>query len=307
MTKKTVKDLDNELILLQGEFKQLEHKYDTLTKKYEALDLKFKESMSKTIFKCSACDEEFNNKKDLKNHMINQHSGTYQCDVCNKQFKEEWKFSAHVRSHKKYPCEHCEKSFPYESLKVKHVTAVHENLRIYCHFYNNQKECPFDEQCIFLHKQSEECKFGVSCERNNCMYQHKDIESSDEHDNDEDEIEDVEDVENRNYGKENNDEKKSDDEIKNDDEDNENDVDNEAADRTFLNPFLDRSEAKTFNCDYELCEFKTYTEPGLEHHKIYCRRNPKNKHPCDKCDQAFESKKKLKGHIYCAHTNPGMY
>ena len=105
MTRKTVKDLDNEMILLKGEFKQLEHKYDTLTNKYEALELKLKESMSKTNskFKCNVCDEEFNIKKDMTTHVRNQHSscdGSYQCEVCAKQFKEEWKFSAHVRSHK---------------------------------------------------------------------------------------------------------------------------------------------------------------------------------------------------------------
>ena len=79
--------------------------------------------------------------------------------------------------------------------------------------------------------------------------------------------------------------------------------------RQQIKPFLtkDKSEAETFYCDYELCKFKTRTEPGLEHHRKYCKGNPKNKHPCDKCDQSFESKKKLKNHIYCAHTNPGMY
>ena len=99
------------MILLKGEFKQLEHKYDTLTNKYEALELKIRESMSKTnsIFKCNACDEEFDNQKDMKNHVRNRYYSCdeiYQCDVCDKQFKEEWKFSAHVRSHKKYSCDH---------------------------------------------------------------------------------------------------------------------------------------------------------------------------------------------------------
>ena len=61
MTRKTVKDLDNEMILLKEEFNQLEQKYDTLTNKYEALEVKFKESMSKIIFKCSACGVEFYN------------------------------------------------------------------------------------------------------------------------------------------------------------------------------------------------------------------------------------------------------
>ena len=175
--------------------------------------------------------------------------------------------------------------------------------------FNNQKECLFDKKCIFLHEQSEECKFGVSCERINCMYQHNDIESSDEHDKDDGEIGDAECMnEDENDGNENEDEK-TDDEMKNNDEEDENDIDNETADRTFFNPFLtkDKPEVETFNCGYELCEFKTFTEPGVENHRKYCKRNPTNKHPCDKCDQGFESKKKLKGHVYCAHTNPGMY
>ena len=205
-----------------------------LTNKYEALELKLKESMSKTNskFKCNVCDEEFNIKKDMTNHVRSQHSscdGSYQCEVCAKQFKEEWKFSAHVRNHKKYSCDHCEKSFPYENIKVKHTEAVHGNLKIYCHFYNNQKECPFEEQCIFLHEQSEECKFGASCERINCMYQHKDIGSSEEYVEDDDEIGDVEcENEDENYGNEKEDEQ-NDYEMKNDDEENENENDNETA------------------------------------------------------------------------------
>ena len=45
-------------------------------------------------------------------------------------------------------------------------------LKIYCCFYISDTECTYEEECIFLHEDSAECKFGNDCERNNCMFKH---------------------------------------------------------------------------------------------------------------------------------------
>ena len=74
-------------------------------------------------------------------------------------------------------------------MKTKHITATHENLRIYCHYFNNDKICPFSDQCIFLHEESTKCKYGNFCERDKCMYKHENIEDVD----DTDDVEDVND------------------------------------------------------------------------------------------------------------------
>ena len=55
----------------------------------------------------------------------------------------------------------------------KRKQAVHEDVTLYCHYFNNDKDCPYDDVCIFLHEDSEECKFGNMCERTLCMYKHK--------------------------------------------------------------------------------------------------------------------------------------
>ena len=53
---------------------------------------------------------------------------------------------------------------------------MHEGIKLYCHYWNNDLDCPYEtdehDKCIFLHDESEKCKFGKTCERILCMYQH---------------------------------------------------------------------------------------------------------------------------------------
>ena len=53
------------------------------------------------------------------------------------------------------------------------MKITHEDTKLYCHYFNNEKICPFDKDCIFLHENSTECKYGKLCERMNCMYKHR--------------------------------------------------------------------------------------------------------------------------------------
>ena len=87
---------------------------------------------------------------------------------------------------KKYKCEACDKTFKYLEIKKKHVLIQHENTKLYCHFYNNQKTCPYEDECIFLHEDAKFCKYDQLCERNFCMYKHKsNAESKKDEENDE--------------------------------------------------------------------------------------------------------------------------
>ena len=46
----------------------------------------------------------------------------------------------------------------------------------YCHYYNNQKECPFFKVgCMFKHERSGKCKFN-NCSRKLCQFEHEEIE-----------------------------------------------------------------------------------------------------------------------------------
>ena len=49
------------------------------------------------------------------------------------------------------------------------------------------------------------------------------------------------------------------------------------------------------------CEFKTTHNPGLKSHMTKMHGN-KVKHSCDQCSETFETRKKLKNHIYCIHS-----
>ena len=85
------------------------------------------------------------------------------------------------------------KSLTYENVLEKHVEAVHEDVTLYCHYYNNDKDCPFEDGdydgCIYLHEDSKPCLFGTGCERMLCMYKHKDKSDDTQKDSDESEDE----------------------------------------------------------------------------------------------------------------------
>ena len=49
---------------------------------------------------------------------------------------------------------------------------------MYCHYFNNKKACPFKEECILLHEDSEMCKYGKSFERMLCMFKHEENEEN---------------------------------------------------------------------------------------------------------------------------------
>ena len=114
-------------------------------------------------------------------------NGSFQHDDCDKSFDEAWKMNAHKKNHNKYLCDHCDKMFKYQDINTKHIKISHENMKLYCHYFNNEKVCPFDEECVFLHEDSGICKYGAACERDLCMFQHVEVDNSDTN-------EDVEDI-----------------------------------------------------------------------------------------------------------------
>jgi hypothetical protein len=48
-----------------------------------------------------------------------------------------------------------------------------------CHYFNNDKSCPYQEVgCMFLHQASEACYFDSNCRNKLCPYQHKSLEKN---------------------------------------------------------------------------------------------------------------------------------
>ena len=110
----------------------------------------------------------------------------FQCEDCEKCFKEERKLDEHVnRVHKKYECDECDKVFNFDTVLEKHIEAVHEDSKLFCHYFNNDKDCPYNDQCIFLHEESATCKFGTGCERVLCMFKHEESKEDEESEDDE--------------------------------------------------------------------------------------------------------------------------
>ena len=53
-------------------------------------------------------------KNDLTEHIKTKHAWFLKCAKCGKVFDEEWKLRAHIKNHKEYLCENCEKVFKCE-------------------------------------------------------------------------------------------------------------------------------------------------------------------------------------------------
>ena len=158
----------------------------------------------------------------------------------------------------------------------KHQQIAHENVKLYCHFFNNLKNCPFKEECVFLHEVSKQCKFSIECERQMCMFRHDIFEEIIEKNvvnADQSEILDVND----------------------EDEDETIDHESEISNKTFNNPSqVDKSSSdKLFKC--EICDFASAMKDTIENHKELIHNW------CTQCDASFSSQKKLKCHIKNLH------
>ena len=169
-------DLETEFSQIKSSFKVLQTQFNILNDKHEALEKKYDEAVSnkRQVFKCSICDENFNSSANLKKHR-GIHETTvwsFQCDECERVFNEEWKLTAHSKQHVKYACDLCDQTFKTEEVKKIHNKIVHENLKLYCHYYNNGKNCPYDQECGFLHTVAVVCKYGDLCDRQMCMFRH---------------------------------------------------------------------------------------------------------------------------------------
>ena len=80
-------------------------------------------------------------------------------------------------SMEKFNCEKCGKGFALQWRLKKHQNIHTDKKRQKCHYYNNnKKECPYEKiGCMFEHSFSENCKYGINCNKKLCSFQHNDI------------------------------------------------------------------------------------------------------------------------------------
>ena len=55
-------------------------------------------------------------------------------------------------AHEKFEWEECDKEFRYAAVLEKHIEAVHEDVKLFCHYFNNDKECPYMMKSEFIFK-----------------------------------------------------------------------------------------------------------------------------------------------------------
>ena len=110
-------------------------------------------------FICTICDQTFSFKKMLKKHNQTYHTPWIKCKLCDKTFEKTCDLESHIKvdhdSVETLQCEKCDKTFALAWRFKKHQD-IHTNKNIRkCHYYNNQKCCPFEViGCMFDHSLS---------------------------------------------------------------------------------------------------------------------------------------------------------
>ena len=148
-------------------------------------------------YQCIKCKEKFDNTKQLQKHKVRSLDcqANYECDQCDLTYTSEMQLLRHVKKHGKFSCEECENEYNFTGVLEKHIDVVHKSMKIFCHYYNNKKECPYSDQCIYAHEDNKDCMYGNDCERIMCMFKHEqhvpDDDESEDEDTDEDETNEV--------------------------------------------------------------------------------------------------------------------
>jgi hypothetical protein len=91
---------------------------------------------------------------------------TSNCDY-EKHLEEEHK------SNKKFSCKDCGKGFVIRWRLKKHENIHTSTMKKNCHFFNNNKRCPYEDLgCMFLHQKSPMWIFDRLCSNLKCSFGH---------------------------------------------------------------------------------------------------------------------------------------
>ena len=281
---KTVKELNVEFEMFSERIQKLEEKSsknisDTISKpngiedilkvyddKIEELEKILKagnqnqEVITANVLKCKNCEKHFVKKDELKEHLKTIHPKDFKCDQCGEVFDNSWKLELHLNIHNKvkpFKCEMCGKDFYFKWRMEKHKSD-HSQLRKCCHYYNNNKACPYEEVgCRFEHKDSIRCIFDRTCYFKLCQYKHSEnIVNNDEYQNKNEEEKDSEDnASDKNDSEENvNDGEMLRDESDLENEDSEDEEDSEIE--LIYQQFLENHKKREIECANKVSEEK---------------------------------------------------
>ena len=114
-------------------------------------------------FMCDRCSYVAFHNRDLNRHKHVMHKIPFNCFRCGSEFDDKSSLLLHIKTNHRPS-----KYFYPTNPEKKEVTQT----PVFCHFFNNDKECHYKEKCKFLHKTSPQCRRKNMCNRTNCMYQH---------------------------------------------------------------------------------------------------------------------------------------
>ena len=130
-----------------------------------------------TFFNCNYCTMNFNNYDSLKSHIACNHLRAFKCQHCDRRFRKCYDLEEHLvnvhEEEKMYNCDICELRFVTNWRYKKHIDAHNNNKARTCHYFNNNKDCPYAKRgCKFQHKMADQCQFTNTCTRKMCQFQH---------------------------------------------------------------------------------------------------------------------------------------
>ena len=172
-----LKSVKDELIDAKEELKEIKIAIHIERTEQNQMAKNIQEGGSEREFKCKACDKTFNSKKLLKGHIKATHSREVKCKSCEETFEMNSDLEVHIKTNHepngKYKCDTCGKTFALRWRLKKHQES-HASLKARkCHYFNNEKDCPFEEiGCMFDHTLSKMCSYGQRCSQKLCSYQH---------------------------------------------------------------------------------------------------------------------------------------
>ena len=140
---------------------------------------------------CNECSLNFDKLKILKKHIEAVHPKVINCNQCDLTFDKTWKLEQHFKVHsseKRFKCDKCDKTFLLQWRLRKHLQGHEQQNVKFCHFYNNNKICNFEEVsgCMFRHAKAPLCKFSDKCKFTKCQFSHtfNDDDNESEYDSD---------------------------------------------------------------------------------------------------------------------------
>ena len=187
----TVKSLNEEINKLKDEvkvvpelrriIKELQETVQELIK--DKKDLTNEENIVMKPHECRKCDKTFPTRKNLRQHIVEDHQFKIECNNCEKVFMKRCDLELQILSEHEtaevFECSDCEKTFVLKWRLHKHrMNHSIKGIR-QCYYFNNNLDCPFSQLgCMFAHEPSKTCKFDQNCATKFCAYKHSMIEEN---------------------------------------------------------------------------------------------------------------------------------